>query len=141
MESKEEKIEESPPKTKTQENLQKVPPTLETALDMEEASIIDLCIQKTTFNPNRQQVVAIYLHPMSEEINEPPKGEERVSYIFRGISVADLRGRVETALEKIKCLSYKKMGEEVFQYHYPFESKIKIYGFAELLNRDWYLTG
>jgi len=127
------------PETKTQSQMQKIPPSLETAVALEDSlSILDLCIQRGYLGDASQLIVSVYIRPLQEEIDKLIEGKEKISYIFRGINVNDLKQKFESAFKKLKYLSSNAIGREVFQYQYHIKFKKEVYSSAESLNKSWY---
>lgn len=115
------------PETKTQPQLQKVLPTLETALGLEDSSILDLSVQKP--------FVVVYIRPFGEELGEIlKKGESRISYIFKGVTPDKLKVKFFKILGGIKPENYRVIKEEIFEYEYPISIRETIYNSAKNLN-------
>lgn len=124
------------PETQTSPELQKVKPLGKTALDLEDSSVLDLSVYKISKFSSSQPLVLVYIRPFKENINSLLKvGEERTSYIFRGITPIDLKKRFEESLGKLRYDSCTELGKEVFQYEYNLAHKKALYASAEDLNK------
>ena len=123
------------PKTKTQPQLQKVLPTLETALDLEDSAILDLSVQKLRLRSTLQSFVVVYIRPAREELGDlVRKGESRVSCIFEGITVERLKKNFEKALEALEPYKEKRIRGGIFSYIYDVAQRETIYESAKRLN-------
>ncbi len=124
------------PQTKTSPRLKKVNPLEKTALDLEDSSVLDLSIYKIHPTSTSQPIVLVHIRSFKEDIGELLKvGKEKVSYIFRGLTPADLKRRFEEALTGLKYDSFTQLKAEVFKYEYSIAHKTSVYSSAKLLSK------
>lgn len=124
------------PETQTSSELQKVKPLEETALDLEDSSVLDLGIYRPSKFSTSKPLVLVYIRPFKENIDPLLKvGEERISYIFRGITPLNLKKRFEEALGKLRHDRCTELRKEIFQYKYNLAHKEAAYTSAEDLDK------
>ncbi|OGJ19030.1 hypothetical protein A3K73_06640 [Candidatus Pacearchaeota archaeon RBG_13_36_9] len=84
-----------PPETQTQPLRQKRTPKLETAIDLEDSTTVEVCFQERWLNRNlagpRLEGVVVYIRPTEEKTGELSGAREIVSYVFEGKSPDYLR--------------------------------------------------
>lgn len=127
------------PETQTNPKLQKIKPLKRTAVDLEDSSVLDLSVYKTGPYSGLKPLVFVYIRPVGENIDRLLiRGEEKISYIFRGITSIDLKKRFEEALVGLRYDNYTELKKEVFQYKYNITQKQVVYDSAEHLNKTLY---
>ncbi|MBR9706448.1 hypothetical protein GOV14_05410 [Candidatus Pacearchaeota archaeon] len=126
---------ENLPKPKPQSKLEKNPPVQKTALDLENAVILDLI--------TLDRSIHAYIRPGIIDLNHKI-GTDQESYIFRDTPLLEIKERFEQALEKSTNLrpgsSIKRgpLDDEVFEYQLPKTHKAQIYDTVGQLHKEIY---
>jgi len=108
------------PKTQTQTKRQKRISKLETAIDAEDSTTVEVCFQDRFLNRNltgpRLEGVVVYIRPTTEKTQELYGARELATYRFDGKSVIDVRNLLVSELCDLRQRAREQPTESSWLY-------------------------